>query len=77
MQSIASTFSRWIGWPEIAVSSSFSARRLLGRHRFFIESPDWDERILNQGKWIDGLCLGFIILSLLYFTPVLIFTLLK
>jgi len=77
MQSIASTFSRWIGWPEIAVSSSLSARQLLGRYRSFIESTDWDEKILNQEKWIDGLCLGLIILSILYFTPVLIFTLLK
>ena len=77
MQFIASTFSGWIGWPEIAVSSSFSAKRLLGRHRSFIESTDWDEKILNQEKWIDGLCLGLIILSILYFTPVLIFTLLK
>jgi hypothetical protein len=50
---------------------------LLRRHRSFIESTDWDEKILNQEKWIDGLCLGLIILSLLYFTPVLIFTLLK
>jgi len=77
MQSIATTFSRWIRWPEIAVSSGFSARRLLRRHRYFIESTDWDEKILHQKKWVDGLCLGLIILSLLYFTPVLIFTLLK
>lgn len=77
MQSIATTFSRWIRRPDIAVSSSFSVGRLLGRHRYFIEATDWDEKILHQEKWIDGLCLGLIILSLLYFTPVLIFTLLK
>ena len=77
MQSIATTFSGWIRWPEIAVSRSLSLKRLQRRHRYFIESMDWDEKILNQEKWIDGLCLGLIILSLLYFTPVLIFTLLK
>ena len=77
MQSIATTFSRWIRRPEVAVSSSFSAGQLLRRHRYFIEATDWDEKILHQEKWMNRLCLGLVILSLLYFTPVLIFTLLK
>jgi len=55
----------------------FSRPSTLEKFRHFIESADWDEDLIHYQKWIDRACLGFVIFSVLYFVPVLIFTLLK
>lgn len=54
-----------------AVYCKIDARRsLLRRFQQFIESTDWEKRYLCH-KRIDKVCLGIIVISLLYFVPVL------
>jgi hypothetical protein len=43
---------------------------LLKRFQHFIESTDWEERYLCHNL-IDKISLGIIVISLLYFVPVL------
>ncbi len=45
-------------------------KSLLKRFQHFIKSTDWEERYLCN-HWIDKMCLGAIIASMIYFTPVL------
>ena len=47
-----------------------SKRSLLRCFQHFIESTDGEERYLCN-HWIDKICLGGIIASMIYFTPVL------
>ncbi len=41
------------------------------RFQHFIESSDWEDRYLCNRR-IDKMCLAIIIISLLYFLPVLV-----
>jgi hypothetical protein len=43
----------------------------ISRFRHFIESTDWEERYLCN-RWIDKICFGGIVASLIYFTPLLV-----
>ena len=47
-----------------------SKRSLLRRFQHFIESTDWEERYLCN-HWIDKICLGGIVVSMIYFLPFL------
>jgi hypothetical protein len=47
-----------------------SKRGLLRRFRHFIESSDWVERYFCD-KWIDEVCIGALVISVLYFVPFL------
>jgi len=47
-----------------------SKRGLLRRFRRFIETNGWVERYLCN-SWIDGACIGTIVVSVLYFVPIL------
>jgi len=51
-------------------------KSLLRRFRHFIESTDWEDRYLCNSR-IDGICLTVIIVSMLYFLPILITIILK
>ena len=42
----------------------------LRQFQHFIESTDWDERYLCN-QWIDKICLGGIVASMIYFLPIL------
>ena len=44
---------------------------LLKRFVRAVETSDWDETFLRQEKWMNGICLTFIILSALYLGPIL------
>jgi hypothetical protein len=46
------------------------------RFQHFIESTDWDERYLCH-PWIDKVCLGVIVMAMLYFVPALMPVFLK
>lgn len=55
-----------------AVHYKIAARRgLLKRIRHFIESTHWEERYLCNRR-IDRLCLGGLVVSVIYFAPLLI-----
>ena len=43
---------------------------ILGRFQHFIESTDWEERYLCN-HWVDKMCLGGIVASMIYFIPIL------
>jgi len=43
----------------------------LKRFQHFIESTDWEERYLCN-HWTDRACLGGIVISMLYFLPLLL-----
>jgi hypothetical protein len=42
------------------------------RFRCYIEHSNWDEAILSQDEWIDIMCVAVIIITSLYFIPVLL-----
>ena len=44
-------------------------KSLLRRFEHFIESTDWEKRYLCN-HWIDKMCLGGIVVSMIYFTLV-------
>ena len=48
-----------------------SKRGLLRRFRHFIESSGWVERCICN-TWIDGACIVVVVVSALYFLPVLV-----
>jgi hypothetical protein len=55
-----------------AVSWKIASKRgLLRRFRYFVESNDRIERCICNGG-IDGACIGVIVVSVLYFLPILI-----
>ena len=68
--------SRAIRQPRAVQYRLASKRSMLRRFQHFIESADWEERYLCN-QWIDKICLGGIVVSMIYFTPVLAHILLK
>jgi hypothetical protein len=62
--------SRAIRQPRTVRYRIACKRSLFKRFRRFIESSDWDREYLCH-KLIDEICLGVIILSLIYFVPIM------
>jgi len=56
--------------PGLVYCKITAKKSLLKRFEHFIESTDWEERYLCN-HWIDKMCLGGIIASMIYFIPVL------
>ena len=63
--------------PKVKTCVKIIRPRVLKRFQHFITLTDWDEDLLRREKWIDRICLGLLVLSVLYFVPVLLSTLLK
>jgi hypothetical protein len=61
---------RTIRKPRMVYYKIDAKRSLLQRFQHFIESTDWEERYLCHNR-IDKVCLGIIVISLLYFVPIL------
>jgi hypothetical protein len=57
---------RAIRQPGAALCKILSERTLISRFQYFIETTDWDEKYLCH-KLIDKICLGVMILSVIYF----------
>ena len=70
MRTMVSVSSRVIRQPRPVTCKIAYKRSLPRRVQQFIEWADWDERYLCN-PWIDKICLGIIVISLLYFVPVL------
>jgi hypothetical protein len=70
MQTMVTVSSRVIRQPRSVTCKIAYKRSLSRRIQHLIESADWDERYLCN-PWIDKVCLGVIVISLLYFVPVL------
>jgi hypothetical protein len=62
--------------PRLVHYKIAAKKSLLGRFQHFIESADWEERYFCN-RWIDMMCLGGIVVSMIYFIPVLAHFLLK
>lgn len=77
MRAAATTLPRYIGQPKATAIKTLSKRGFLNHCRYLVESTDWDEKFLDQEKWINRICLAIVIISTLYFTPVLILSLLR
>jgi hypothetical protein len=60
-----------------AARNTFKRPGFLKRSRHFIEFSDWDEMIRAFDEWLKRGCIGVIIVSALYFFPVVIKALLK
>jgi hypothetical protein len=56
--------------PRLLHYNITAQKSLLRRFQHFIESTDWEERYLCN-HWIDKMCLGGIVVSMIYFFPVL------
>jgi hypothetical protein len=63
--------SRTIRHPRPMHYKITARKSLLKRFQHFIESTDWEERYLCNHV-IDTVCLGGMIVSLIYFIPLLI-----
>jgi hypothetical protein len=70
MHSLATLSEKAIRQPVFVIRRTSSGPRLLRRFQTFIESTDWERRYLCN-RLIDRVCLGVILLAVLYFTPVL------
>jgi hypothetical protein len=66
---IAVASPRTIREPRVVYYKIDARRSLLKRFQQFIESTDWEKRYICH-KRIDKVCLGIIVISLLYFVPV-------
>ncbi len=70
MQTMVTASSRAIRQPRAVTCKIAYKRSLLRRVQHLIEWGDWDQRYLGS-PWIDKISLGVIVISLLYFVPVL------
>lgn len=70
MQTMAAVSSRAIRQPRSVTCKIAYKRSLTRRVQHLIAGTDWDQRFLCS-PWIDKICLGVIVISLLYFAPVL------
>jgi len=57
--------------PRITHCGITAKKSPLERFRHFIVSTDWEERYLCN-HWIDKICIGGIVVSTIYFLPLLI-----
>jgi hypothetical protein len=57
--------------PRLVHFKITAKKSLLKRFQHFIESTDWEERYLYN-HWIDKMCLCGIVISVIYFTPLLL-----
>lgn len=69
MHSLATISSKAPGQTVIRVRRTPFKPRQLRRFQAFIESTDWERRYLCS-RQIDRACLGVVLLSALYFLPV-------
>ena len=67
---IAVAPSRTIIQPRLVHYKITAKKSLLKRFQHFIESTDWEERYLCN-HWIDKMCLCGIVVSMIYFAPLL------
>jgi hypothetical protein len=77
MRAATTTFSRYVKQSNTTAFMIFSMQRLRNRFRYLVEVTDWDEELIAQEKWINKICLVTVILSVLYFAPVIVSTFLK
>jgi hypothetical protein len=66
----ARTASISIRKPRLVQYKITAKKSLLARFQYFIESTDWEKRYLCN-HWIDKACLGGIVISMIYFLPIL------
>ena len=69
MATEAVTFSKDVREPDIGYKT-FTRSSYLKRFRYFIEHSNWDEVILSQEGWIDGICIVVIIAASVYLIPI-------
>ena len=62
------------GHPRDVLFRKRPKQSLLRRSQYFIESADWDAYLCT--RWIDRICHGVIVISLLYFTTIMLSSLL-
>jgi hypothetical protein len=67
---VKATTSMLVRQPRLVYCKITAKKSLLKRCEHFIESTDWEERYLCN-HWIDKICLGGIITSMIYLIPVL------
>ena len=72
MQTEATTLSTLARHSEVKTDVKICRPGILEKVRHFIESTDWDEWVTGQERWINRICLGVVIISFVYFIPVLL-----
>ena len=60
MRTTATTLPRYIGPPRATAVKTLSKRGFLNHCRYLVESTDWDEKFLDQEKWINRICLAIV-----------------
>jgi len=61
---------------DVVIAEVDGEKGLLKPFQHFIETTDWEERYLCN-QWIDKMCLCGIVVSIIYFAPILLASLLK
>ena len=77
MRATATTYPRYVRQSNAKAHQDFYIQRLRNYFRHLIEATDWDEELIAQEKWVNKVCLGIAIFSALYFTPILLSSLMK
>jgi hypothetical protein len=78
MRATATTFPKYMVRQSSATAHRiYTGQNLRNRIRYFIEATDWDRKLMAQEKWINKICLGIIIFSVLYFVPVIVISFMK
>jgi hypothetical protein len=49
-----------------------SKKSMANRFRRFIECTDWDEKILDYEKWVDGFCWGSLAVIVFCLLPAIV-----
>ena len=77
MRTATTTFPSYIKQSNTTAYMAFPRQHLRNRFRYLVEVTDWDEELIAQEKWINKICLVIVILSALYFVPVIVSAFLK
>ena len=77
MKTLHYTDSRPMTSMELVFMQPLKPETLLKRFQHYIESSDWDERIIHKQPLIDKICLVMLIVLSLTLFPLIVVALLK
>lgn len=72
MRTIAITWKKNTGQAKEMMIKIQGKRTFLTRFCYYVESADWDKKFVAAEKWLNRVCALIIILSVIYFIPVII-----
>jgi hypothetical protein len=77
MKTLTYTDARYATGRELVFLPSLRPAICLRRLRHYIETSDWDERMIRKGPVVDKICLVILIVSSITLFPLIVGALLK